>query len=273
MMTNRPLSNEGWQVPSYEAIELGPRRSKYCVCVPVINEGGRLRAELTSMWHHGTTDLVDVVICDGGSTDGSTDRALLSECGVRVLLTKTGPGKLSAQLRMGYSYALLQGYEGIVTIDGNNKDDVRGIIPIVQALDDGVDMVQGSRYQPGGQAINTPLLRRAAMLTIHIPVINHVARFRFTDTTNGFRGYSSRYLLDPRVKPFRDVFQTYELLAYLSVRASQLGMRVTETPVIRRYPKGRTPTRISPIAGILTLLLILWKLIRGHYHDTGRSER
>ena len=47
------------------------------------------------------------------------------------------------------------------------------------------------------------------------------------------------YLTDERVQPLRDVFRTYELLAYLSVRATQLGMRACEIPVTRALSQNR----------------------------------
>lgn len=179
---------------------------------------------------------------------------------------KTGPGKLSAQLRMGYAYALEQGYEGTITVDGNGKDNVDAIPNFVKALEEGWDMVQGSRYIPGGQAINTPKIRHYAVKLIHVPVVSKVAGFKYTDTTNGYRAYSNRYLLDSRVQPFRDIFNTYELLAYLSVRAPQLGFKTKEIPVTRAYPKtGKTPTKISFIKGNGDLLRILKDLILHKY--------
>ena len=42
----------------------------------------------------------DIIIGDGGSTDGSNSPELLRGLGVRSLLIKTGPGRLSAQMRM-----------------------------------------------------------------------------------------------------------------------------------------------------------------------------
>ena len=57
---------------------------------------------------------------------------------------------------------------------------------------------------------------------------------------------------------FRDIFVTYELLAYLSVRASQLGLKVGEVPVERTYPhEGKTPTKISFFKGNSDLIKIL----------------
>lgn len=214
--------NKKWQVPSYEKIEIKPKKNKYCVCIPIINEGDRILRQLDRLKPFSSD--IDILILDGGSTDGSTEIDKLKERGVRSLLVKTGPGKLSAQLRMGYSYALEEGYEGIITVDGNGKDNVEAIPSFIKALDEGWDMIQGSRYIEGGKAINTPFIRHVSVKLIHAPVISTVAGFKYTDTTNGYRGYSRKLLLDERVSPFRDIFDTYELLAYLSVRAS--GIRI-----------------------------------------------
>ena len=131
----------------------------------------------------------------------------------------------------------------------------------VRRLEEGYDFIQGSRFIKGGIAINTPLLREIAVRLIHAPIISITAKYRFTDTTNAYRGYSIKYLTDSRVQPFRDIFMTYELLAYLSVRASQLGLKVCEIPVTRAYPKsGKVPTKISFLGGNWELLKILFSL-------------
>jgi dolichol-phosphate mannosyltransferase len=255
-----------WQVPTAEIFELNPRRFPYALCIPVINEGNRIKKQLTEMGEKGILDQIDVLILDGGSSDGSLDPDFLQALGVRTLLIKTGPGKLSAQLRMGYAYALRQGYDGMITMDGNNKDGVEAIPDFIRELEAGYDLIQGSRYLPGGQAINTPWLRHLAVKGIHIPLTNWATGFRYTDTTNGFRGYSHRFLLHPEVQPFRDVFVTYELIAYLSYKAPRLGFRVKEIPVTRRYPaRGEVPTKISPVRGNWQLFTILLKVLSGRF--------
>lgn len=253
-----------WQVPAYDAAELAPRRQRYCAAVFVINEGAKLLAQLDRM--RPLADRIDIIIADGGSTDGSVDEANLRPRGVNTLLVKTSPGKLGAQMRMAFDFALRRGYDGIVSIDGNNKDDPAAIPAFITALDDGFDHVQGSRFIPGGKAVNTPLSRLLAVRLIHAPMISRAAGVRYTDTTNGFRAYSRRFLLDERVAPFREVFAGYELHYYLAIRAGELGFKVKELPVTRAYPpKGPTPTKISPIKGNLTVLKTLFKACRHRF--------
>lgn len=259
------MDSSQWQVPSYTVNELKPRCARYAVCVFVINEGERVRAQLRRM--QPLAEQVDVVIGDGGSTDGSLDEAYLRECGVRALLTKTGPGKLSAQMRMALSWCLLQGYEGIVVVDGNGKDGIEAIPDFVQLLENGFDHIQGSRYIPGGKAVNTPAMRHWGVQLLHAPLISIAAGQRYTDTTNGFRAYSRNLLLDERVQPFRDVFSTYELHYYLAIRAARLGFRVVETPVSRAYPAhGAVPTKISGWRGYTSILKLLAAACLGRFN-------
>jgi len=186
---------------------------------------------------------------------------------VRAVLVKTGPGRLSAQIRMGLSWALEQGYAGVILMDGNNKDEPAAIASFIKELDRGMDHVQGSRYRKGGREANTPFARHWGVKLLHAPLISLAAGFRYTDTTNGFRAYSRKFLEDPRVLPFRDAFVGYELHYYLAIRAARLGFRVCEVPVTREYPAaGKIPSKISGWRGNLGILRTLLKTICGHYN-------
>ena len=254
-MTYRNLKG----VPDFDCFEYADRSSKYCLCIPIINEKENITLELHRARINKVHTICDIIICDGGSTDGSTDEDML-----RV---KKGPGKQGAQLRMGFYWALMRGYEGIITIDGNNKDSIEDVVKFIEKLDAGYDFIQGSRFIEGGQAINTPISRHLAVKYIHSPIISLTAKDKFTDTTNNFRGYSAKYLLHPLVQPFRNIFKTYELLAYLSTRASQLKLKTCEVPVTRAYPNsGKIPTKISPIKGNSELMKILLANAVGKYN-------
>ena len=267
-----PAVRASWQVPTFETPVWLGRQHPCCVVIPVINEGERIKRLLSRMAALKIDEIADIIIVDGGTTDGSLELKTLQQKSVRGLLVKTGPGKLSAQLRCAYAFALDQGYEGIVTIDGNDKDDPEAIPRFIEAIEQGVDFVQASRFIAGGAAENTPKSRDFAIRFIHAPMLSRFSGFGWTDTTQGFRAYSRKMLLDPRIAPFRDVFNTYELLAYLSYRAPQLGYRCLELPTIRRYPKGEVPTKISSFKGNLAVLRVLLRACRGAYNPDGSSK-
>ena len=260
-----PVVRSGWQVPDFKTTFWLKKQHPYCLVIPVINEGGRIMSLLRKTAALGIDKLVDIIIVDGGSTDASLEPNTLQAMGVRGLLVKTGPGKLSAQLRCAYAFALDHGYEGIVTIDGNDKDDPEAIPRFIDELKTGAGFVQASRYIQGGVAENTPASRDLAIRFVHAPMLSLFGGFRWTDTTQGFRAYSSKMLLDQRVAPFRNVFFGYELLAYLSYRAPKLGYRCIELATSRRYPKGEVPTKISSVRGNMAVLGVLFNTCFGRY--------
>jgi len=252
------------QVPSYRTHELFDKQQDICVCIFVLNEGERIQTQLKKMAH--LAGIVDIIVADGGSCDGSLTDEILKANQVRTLLTKTGQGKLSAQMRMAFDYALLEDYQSVITMDGNKKDDPNAIPAFVEALRGGYDHIQGSRYIKGGEHANTPWSRYLGVKFLHAPLISLASGFHYTDTTNGFRGYSRQFLADKRVAPLRAIFEKYELHYYLAIIAAKLKFKVCELPVTRNYPKGNTPTKIRGLKGNLEILATLIKACSGKYN-------
>lgn len=88
-------------VPQFECIEYAVKTKEYVVLIPIINEGNRIHKELFRAKKYGISSYADIVICDGGSTDGCTDERKLRKLDVNTLLVKQDSGKQGAQLRMG----------------------------------------------------------------------------------------------------------------------------------------------------------------------------
>ena len=179
-------------VPKFVCNEYREKSKEYVVLIPIINEGERIRKELARACKYDIADYADIVVCDGGSTDGCTEESELRRLRVNTLLVKQDIGKQGAQLRMGIWWALRRGYRGLITIDGNNKDSIEDVPQFISKLEEGYDLVQGSRFVKGGKAIHTPLIRTLSVRLLHAPIISLTAGQRFTDTTNAYRAYSAR---------------------------------------------------------------------------------
>ncbi|UUZ52761.1 glycosyltransferase family 2 protein [Massilia sp. H-1] len=189
-----------------------------------------------------TSARADIIVVDGGSTDGSLEPAWLQRHGVRTLLLKTAPGKLSAQLRAARTRsrstrATRAWSPSTATTRMTRKRSAASSMRWARAT-------TSSRPRASllwhGQAKNTPVSRDLAIRLIHAPLLSLFSGFRWTDTTQGFRAYSRKMLSDPRVAPFREVFASYELLAYLSLRVPQLGFRCIELLSHPHLPRGRS---------------------------------
>ncbi len=259
-------------VPSFSSFEFSPRQRDYALLIPVINEGSRILNELRRAKEFSLSIYADIILLDGGSTDGSTQPEVLVPLHVNSLLVITDEGRQGAAFRMGFFWALERGYRGFITVDGNNKDSIEDTVKFIDRLSEGYDYIQGSRFLKDGRDIRTPLFRKLSIRLIHAPVISFAAGYHFTDTTNAFRGYSRRYLTHEKVQPLRDIFTGYELLDYLSVRASQIGLKVTETGVTRTYPPGgKVPTKIRFGKDHFLLLRDLVRTVAGYYNPTKKD--
>jgi len=240
-----------------------PRRSRYAVIIPIWNEGQVIVDQLQRM--RDARIEAEIILCDGGSSDGSTGKKRLELLGVRTLLVTDQIG-LGTALRLGICYALDQGYDGVVTIDGNGKDGVESIPNFEALLSSGYDFVQGSRFMVGGKNRNTPVDRYLGIQFLIAPLMRIASGFHYTDPTNGFKGISRKFLLDQRVQPLRPIFQEFNLQFYLNYTAARLGFNVTEIPVSRIYPKGMpTPTKIVGVRKKLLLLRQFLETVSGRY--------
>ncbi len=222
-------------VPRFECTEYGKKTKDYVVFVPMVRE--RMVMELSGRrdGFHPVTDCADMVICGDGPIDRGLKDSCLQKLGVNALLVKRDAGKQGARLRAGFWWALQRGYRGIITVDENSEEYMWHVPRLIEKLADGYDLVQGSRFVKE-KGMNRPLVQN-----IYARIISMTAHSKFTDAASPLRGYSSKYLGDRRVQPFRECFLTYDLQAYLSVRASQTGFRVCEIPIAdvrRRWEKG-----------------------------------
>lgn len=237
-----------------------------CLIIPVINEGDRLKKLLNKINILKIYEICDIFIVDGGSSDDSICINYLKLNRITgVIQMRSREGGLSAQLQSGYSSTIQYGYKYFITIDGNNKDDPSSIQLFLDKLKEGYDFVQGSRFINGGKGINTPWVRLFAIRLIHAPLLSIASGFHWTDTTQGYRGYSRELLMSNKISPLRECLVGYSFLPYISCKAPRVGYKCIEVPTTRTYPKGIVPTKINSPTQYISLVKSLIFAILGRY--------
>jgi glycosyltransferase involved in cell wall biosynthesis len=194
-----------------------------------------------------------VVVVDDGSTD-ETPR-VAAEKGA-VILTHARRSGAGAAIRTAIRYAMAGRFDVIVVLAGNDKDRPdeipRLLAPIVE---DGYDLVQGSRYLAGGGFGNMPIYRQLATRWVHPSLFSLFVGRRFTDTTNGFRAIRLLALRDPRIDLDQPWLDRYELEPYLLFTMARLGCKVKEVPVTKIYPAHDLGyTKMTPVSGWWSIL-------------------
>lgn len=210
---------------------------------PVYNEVGKIGRAVAK----ARPFVKEVVAVSDASDDGSDEDAKAN--GATVLRHERTLG-VGAAIRTGLKYGLEKGYDVLVVMAGNDKDDPAEIPKLVApVLERGVDYVQGSRYAKGGEYGRMPLHR--AVLTRAYPwLVRLVTGFPITDATNGFRAMTPHFLRDPRVNMDQDWLDRGELEYYLQLKALTLGFKVEEVPVRKVYPDlsaYKNYTKIRPV--------------------------
>jgi dolichol-phosphate mannosyltransferase len=201
----------------------------------------------------------DVLLVDDGSIDG-TPALLDAFSGATVLHHERNRG-LGAAIKTGYRYAIDHGYDVIVIMAGNNKDDPAEIPRLLRPIvDEGADYVQGSRFLDGGSHANLPGARRW-MVKMHAWMMWAFTGRRGTDAINGFRAYRVSLLSAPRINVWQDWLDHYELESYLHYKVLTLGHRFAEAPVSKSYPPPNRKGKYSHIRPIVDWWVIVRPLV------------
>ena len=242
------------------------KKKNYLLVIPNLNEGAELTKLIKKIFFFKINKLVDILVVDGGSNDNSINLSFLKK-NINTFIFVINNTGLSRQLQYAYSFSKKKNYFATVTIDGNGKDDPRRIVNFIKKIENGFDFVQGSRFIKGGKELYTPLLRIFAIKFIHAPILSFFSGFKWTDTTQGFRCYKNILFKDSNLSIFRNIFQKYELLAYLNYKVPRLGYNCVEIPTNRIYKKniGAQNSKIKGVFCYWNVFKTLLKVCLGFF--------
>jgi len=239
------------------------------VVLPTYNEA----ANIETVLQRTRASLPDggVLVVDDGSPDGTADIAeqVGKELGGIEVLRRTEKAGLGSAYRAGFRWGLARGWEAMVEMDADLSHDPAALPDLVGPLDDGYDLVIGSRYVPGGSIPNWQrhrhLLSRGgnwyAATVLGLPV---------TDSTSGFRAYRAEALR--RLDLDRVRADGYGFQIEMCYRIVQHGGRVTEVP-IRFVDRAQGESKMSTHIVVEAFALVTWwgagRLLRRQWRRPG----
>lgn len=189
-----------------------------------------------------TSQYVDkVIIVNDGSVDKTAEVAI-----------ESGAELIDHAVNLGKGEALKSGFKAIgddsiiVTIDGDgqhNPDEIPILLKPI--LEDGADLVNGSRYLYGHEE-NTPAYRRVGQRVLDIAT-NISAGIKVTDSQSGFRAFS------PKARDcFRFKDTGFGIESEMLVDAAEAGLKIVEVPITVRYDvDGSTKDPVTHGVGVL----------------------
>lgn len=214
--------------------------ARVAVVVPAWNETGKIGAVVRKVprGRVGT-----VIVVDDHSADSTAEEA--RQAGAELVLRHAQNRGVGAAIRTGLFAARERGCEFAAVLSGDDQHEPDELPRILDPLFAGrADLVQGSRWLPGGATPGIPPDRR--WLTRLYPLLFRLASGRaISDGTNGMRAFRLALLDDPRIHLDQPWLDRYELEPYLLFQVVRCGYRVEEAPVTVRYhARGTTKMRL-----------------------------
>jgi dolichol-phosphate mannosyltransferase len=217
-----------------------PDPGRVGVVVPAFDEQGKIGDVVRKV---SRTHAAWVIVVDDCSRDRTTDEA--REAGAERVVRHPVNRGVGAAIRTGLVTAREMGLEIAVILSGDDQHEPIELPRVLAPLAAGdADLVQGSRWLPGGATPGIPVERRW-LTRLYSWLFRLASGYPSTDGTNGFRGFRLSLLDDPRIRLDQPWLDRYELEPYLLYQAVRCGYRVREVPVTVRYhDRGTTKMRV-----------------------------
>ncbi|AIG64142.1 polyprenol monophosphomannose synthase [Corynebacterium atypicum] len=198
------------------------------VIIPTYNELGNLEPITSRL--RAAQPKVHVLVVDDNSPDGTGERAdeLAAHDEHIHVLHREGKGGLLGAYLAGFDWGLERGFEVLCEMDADGSHAPEQLHLLLDQIDQGADLVIGSRYVRGGKVVNWPkkrwLLSRGGNIYISLALGTGL-----TDITAGYRAFRREVLEQIDLEQLSAagyIFQVH--LAYLVVEA---GFDVREVPI------------------------------------------
>lgn len=239
-------------------------QTKIAIVIPTYNEAENVRKLIPliheHMRHAGYGNRYHCVIVDDNSPDqtGQIVEELAQKYPVHVIhrVGKKGYGEACKE---GFTYAIGNA-DVIISMDCDLSHDPKELPVIIKTLEQGYDLVIGSRYRPGGKIENWSFSRRlmskyANLFTkklLHLPV---------SDCTSGYRGYKKEVLINAEVQHI--TAEGYSFLEEVLFKAYQKRYKIAEIPICfveRKYGASKLSKK-EIMKFLLTLIRLKIRLL------------
>ncbi|HEY5026633.1 MAG TPA: polyprenol monophosphomannose synthase [Acidimicrobiales bacterium] len=197
-----------------------------------------------------------VLVVDDGSPDGTADLAekLGDELGNIEVLRRRAKSGLGSAYRAGFAWGLERDWEAFVEMDADLSHEPEALPTLIAPLSEGVDLVVGSRYVPGGSIPNWRWHRRLLSQGGNVYAA-FLLRLSVTDSTSGFRAYRAEALRRIDLGAVRA--EGYGFQIEMVYQVLQHGGQVAEVP-IRFVDRVEGKSKMSMHIVVEALLLVTW---------------
>jgi dolichol-phosphate mannosyltransferase len=222
------------------------------VVLPAYNEAANLPELLDGCCVlRDDADRLDLhlLVVDDGSTDGTAEaaRGYAGRLPIEVIANVTNHG-LAETFKRGMTEAArrAEAADVIVCMDADASHLPATIVPMIEKIQEGRDVVIASRYRPGAVVRGVPWHRRMASrgMSILCRLVFPIAGVR--DYSCGYRAYRAEFLKNALAAQGERLFVMEGFACMLGVllHLVRAGADVDEVPLVLRYDRKRGPSKM-----------------------------
>jgi dolichol-phosphate mannosyltransferase len=241
---------------------------KTLVILPTYNEGRNIGEILQRVQDHG---LFDVLVVDDASQDGTPGIVRKRQETYAGLHMVERPGKLGlgTAYTTGFKWGLEQGYDCMMEMDSDFSHDTNDMPRFVEAVEQGADLVIGSRYIDGKVNVVGWDFKRLLLSRFGNIYASTILRVPLTDMTSGFRAYSRRAIEAMNLDGIRSQGYAFQIEMAYYVHAQ--GFAVREIPIVF-YERTRGSSKMSRSI-VREAVKLPWKLrVAALFGDKGQRK-
>jgi len=199
------------------------------VIVPTYNEKENIESLVTQLL--GLPTRVKIIVVDDNSPDGTgkiADRLAVENAGRVNVIHRLGKLGLGTAYIVGFIEALAEGADLICSMDADFSHNPRYIPDIVNKINQGYDLIIGSRYVHGGGSTQT--WDRKVISWSANTITRVLLGLHAHDTTAGFRCYRRQVLESLDLDSIKS--SGYSFLFEMLFRVERCGWKVGEVPIL-----------------------------------------
>ena len=233
------------------------------VCLPTYNERENLERMVRAL---GAVlrDGDRVLVIDDRSPDGTGELAdrLSAELDFVEVLHRERKEGLGPAYLAGFRRALDDGAELVLEMDCDFSHDPSDVPRLIEAAENGADLVLGSRYVRGGSIPSWGLVRRAISLGGNL-YAQAVLQSRIRDLTGGFKCFRRPVLETVDLGAIHS--RGYAFQIETTYRVLRAGFRVVEVPIafVDREEGNSKMSRAIVLEAVWKVPLVRLRALRG----------
>lgn len=231
--------------------------NKILVIIPTYNESENIASIIPEVLKNSTDrDNYNVLVIDDNSPDGTASIVeKMNNPSVNILKREKKMGLGTAYVT-GFRYAIEKGYDLVFEMDADFSHDPKYLKNFVEKINEGYDLVIGSRYNKKGvSVVNWPLRRLLLSYSANI-YTRIITGLPVKDTTAGFTCYRVSALSQLNLDNINS--NGYSFQIEMKYKFYKKGFRLFEIPILfidRRAGESKMSRSV-----VIEACFMVWKL-------------